>query len=759
MGGKGIVTSFKDYAESIINTVREPLIALDQDLRVVSVSRSFYAVFKVKSEDTLGQLIYDLGNKQWDIPKLRELLETILPEKTSFDNYEVEHNFTIIGWRTMLLNARQIEQALGKERIILLAIEDITERRQMEDQLAESEMRYRRIFETAKDGIVLLEKNAGHIVQANQAVEKMLGYSETDVTGKKLQDIGIPLDMDNFPLIMQSLDKNGILNYEDVMVKSRSGEDVTTDIYMVDRAKLVQCNIRDVSERKLAEAVLDAEKNFIENALNTLKDVFFVSDLEGRLLRWNKAIREVTGYLDMEIDLMQVSDFFRNGDAERITEAMQATIKAGSTGVEALFVSKDGRGISYDFNVALLSDAHGQPIGFSGVGRDITERNKLEAQLLHSQKMEAVGTLAGGVAHDFNNLLNVIMGYGSMIMEKMEDNGPSKKYMNEVLIATDMAANLTKRLLLFSRKQLVEVKTVHLNEIIAGLQQMLVRVIRENIEFKLDLADVPLILQADAGQIEQVLINLTANAKDVMPEGGRLTISTGIADIDDEYIAAYGYGKPGKYALITVADTGHGMDAETQMRIFEPFFTTKGIGEGTGLGLAISYGIIKQHGGYIKVCSEPGYGTSFKIYLPLCDGAASPGMKSETGDVAIVGGNETILVAEDNIPLMKLTKITLESYGYTVIPAVDGEDAIAKFMKNKERISLLLLDLIMPKKNGKEVYDVISKVCPGTKAVFTSGYTMDIIKTDALTAAGLDFIHKPYKPRDLLLLVRNVLDK
>ncbi|MDT8336134.1 MAG: ATP-binding protein, partial [Desulfurivibrionaceae bacterium] len=197
----------------------------------------------------------------------------------------------------------------------------------------------------------------------------------------------------------------------------------------------------------------------------------------------------------------------------------------------------------------------------------------------------------------------------------MEDNGPAKKYMNEVLIAADMAANLTNRLLLFSRKQLVEVKTVHLNEIITGLQQMLVRVIRENIEFKLDLADVPLILQADAGQIEQVLINLTANAKDVMPEGGRLTISTGIEEIDEEYIEAYGYGKPGKYALITVADTGFGMDAETQTRIFEPFFTTKGIGEGTGLGLAISYGIIKQHGGYIKVYSEPGYGTSFKIYL------------------------------------------------------------------------------------------------------------------------------------------------
>ena len=236
--------------------MREPLISLDQDLRVVTVSRSFYDLFKVKPEETVGQPIYDLGNKQWDIPKLRELLETILPEKTSFDGYEVEHDFATIGRRVMLLNARQIERSMGKERIILLAIEDITERSQLEDLLEESELRFRRLFETATDGIVLLEKREGHIVQANPAAVEMLGYPEAEHIGKMLEDIGVPLDMTDFPAIMESLDKSGILNYDDVPVKTKSGQNIYADIYMVDRADLAQCNIRDITNRKKAEQVL-----------------------------------------------------------------------------------------------------------------------------------------------------------------------------------------------------------------------------------------------------------------------------------------------------------------------------------------------------------------------------------------------------------------------------------------------------------------------------------------------------------------------
>jgi CheY-like chemotaxis protein len=247
-------------------------------------------------------------------------------------------------------------------------------------------------------------------------------------------------------------------------------------------------------------------------------------------------------------------------------------------------------------------------------------------------------------------------------------------------------------------------------------------------------------------------------SSDAMPEGGRLTLSTGLQELDEEFVAAYGYGTPGRYALITVADTGCGMDAETQKNIFEPFYTTKGIGEGTGLGLAISYGIIRRYNGYIKVYSELGKGSVFKIYLPLIAATAAV-EKTIVATASVKGGNETILVAEDDASLRKLSRIVLESYGYTVIVAEDGEDAIIKFMENREKISLCLIDIIMPKKNGKEVGEAISKMSPRTKILFASGYTMDIIMTKELTESGFDFIHKPVQPRDLLKKVREILDR
>ncbi|MBU0674460.1 MAG: response regulator [Proteobacteria bacterium] len=404
-----------------------------------------------------------------------------------------------------------------------------------------------------------------------------------------------------------------------------------------------------------------------------------------------------------------------------------------------------------------LRDFQGNIVSVIEVIRDVTEQKKLESQLLHAQKMEAVGTLAGGIAHDFNNILNVIMGYSNMVEDTLAADSPAREDMHEVLVAADRAADLTKRLLLFSRKEPADVKPTNINELILGLQKMLVRVIRESIEFHLDLTDTPLIVSADTGQIEQVLINLASNAKDVMQEGGRLLITTGLEEIDEAYVAAYRYGRPGRYALITVSDTGQGMDKETQQKIFEPFFTTKGVGKGTGLGLAISYGIIKQHNGYIKVYSEPGEGTVFKIFLPLCDEAALD--EKPEGVEPVKGGHETILVAEDDAALRELSRRILEAFGYRVITAADGEEAIAKFLENRERINLVLLDMIMPKKNGKEVGEAIRTVSPKIRILFASGYTSEIISNKELLEGSFDFIQKPYQSKSLLLKVREVLDK
>jgi signal transduction histidine kinase len=589
----------------------------------------------------------------------------------------------------------------------------------------------------------------------------MFGYSEADYVGKNLSDIGVPINVNDFSVILKDLDMHGILNYEDVPVKTKFGQYVDTDIYMVDKTQLVQCNIRDVSERKQARQELQLalvraheEATRAEAVMASMGEGLSIQNADYIITYQNKVLKDLIG------DHVGENYFtaYEKQDQASENTPLKSAFRDGGVHRGTTTVVVDNETKYHEITASPLRDIDGDIVAVIEVVRDVSEHKKLEVQLLHSQKMEAVGTLAGGIAHDFNNILNVIMGYGSMIMDKLDDSSPSKEHMKEVLVAADMAANLTKRLLFFSRKQIVEMKPANLNDLILGLKQMLLRVIRENIDFRLNLAETPMILQADTGQIEQVLINLVSNAKDVMPEGGRLTIGTGLEVLNDEYAATYGCDKPGKYALITVADTGQGIDAEIQKRIFEPFFTTKGLVKGTGLGLAISYGIIKQHGGNIIVESDPGHGTVFKIYLPISEKVASSDIKTEEG-LLVMGGSETILVAEDNMSLMQLSRIMLESFGYKVITAKDGEEAVTKFTENRERISLLVLDMVMPKKNGREVFELINNIRPGMKVIFTSGYSMDAPATDELTTTGFDYINKPFKSSDLLTKVREVLDR
>ena len=385
------------------------------------------------------------------------------------------------------------------------------------------------------------------------------------------------------------------------------------------------------------------------------------------------------------------------------------------------------------------------------------EKEELEEKLRHSQKMEAIGTLAGGVAHDFNNILMAINGYGTLIQIELEEGSKLWSYADQIVKAGDRAANLTHRLLAFTRKQIIAPRPIIIDEIITNIEKMLVRLITEDVELRLNLDATDAVVVVDPGQLDQVLINLVANARDAMPQGGTINITTGIVTLEDDFVKRHDQENAGEYVLVTVSDNGAGMTENIMGRIFDPFFTTKEVGKGTGLGLSMVYGIVKQHNGIIEVDSEVGKGSSFRIYLPLFKPAVQE-QQTKT-PVFFPGNRETILVAEDDAAVMGLLKGLLENSGYNVITATNGEDAVKQFIKYQDKITLLLLDVIMPKKNGREVYSEIIGMRPDIKALFISGYTSDVIDWKGALQEGINLIPKPVRPDELLTKLGELLMK
>ncbi|NOZ68932.1 MAG: response regulator [Deferribacteres bacterium] len=385
------------------------------------------------------------------------------------------------------------------------------------------------------------------------------------------------------------------------------------------------------------------------------------------------------------------------------------------------------------------------------------EKQQLEEQLRHSQKMEAIGTLAGGIAHDFNNTLSTILGYAHLLQKRIDKEDPASRYLDHLLSSARKAAVFIQSLLTFSRKEVYNPSPENLNDIIRNAKGILERFLGEDIDLKVELSEEDLIIMTDAGQIDQVLMNLATNARDAMPEGGSLTITTSSAEPDKKFLLSSGGEQRGRFAMITVTDTGRGMDEHVKERIFDPFFTTKEIGRGTGLGLSMVYGIVKQHKGYIDVITKPGMGTTFKIYLPL---SGPVDEKKETETLTMPRrGSETVLVAEDDEDLRRLTAVILEKNGYNVIEAVNGEDAVRKFMEKKDEVEFLLLDVVMPVKNGREAYEEIKTIKPGIKVLFTSGYSIEELNRKGVYEEGINFLSKPLLAEKLVRKIREMLDK
>jgi len=522
-------------------------------------------------------------------------------------------------------------------------------------------------------------------------------------------------------------------------------------------AQLTDANMQLQNElvvRQRAERALAESEYLYRTIFETTGNANLIVGSDDVVIMVNTAFEKLSGYTRPEVEgKRKWTDFFAPDMLDQMRhyrEQRKISTAGVPLGYETRFVTKSG-----SFSDVYISTANVPDSSLSVASiLDLTDFKHLEAQLYQSQKIEAIGQLAGGVAHDFNNILTAIIGYASLLRMNMAADNPMKTYADSVLTSAERAAHLTQGLLAFSRKQVIAPKPIKLNTVITNVERLLVRLIGEHIELKTAYDAEDITVFADAGQIEQVLMNLATNARDSMKDGGTFSITT--EQVDDSAAGKGVPGKPGKYALVTVSDTGGGMDEETAEHIFEPFFTTKGVGEGTGLGLSIVYGIIKQHNGYIEVQSEPGKGTAFRVYLPL--------IKSEVAEIQPrrveqpMGGTETILLAEDDTQSRALIREVLERFGYTIIEAVDGEDAIGKFAEEKDRISLIILDVIMPKKDGRTTYGRIKEIDPGMKALFMSGYTADIIHRKGIYEDNLNFLSKPVLPYDLAMKVREILD-
>jgi len=494
-------------------------------------------------------------------------------------------------------------------------------------------------------------------------------------------------------------------------------------------------------------------------------DMIAVVDTKGRRLYNSPAYQRILGYSPEELKTTSAFDQIHPDDRQRVMEAAEEAKRTGhGRRVEYRIRHKDGTWRILESTASVIRDTKGEAEKLVVVNRDITERKRAEEalresekQLRQAQKMEAVGRLSGGIAHDFNNLLGVIIGYSEHLETRLGQNDPHRKSIEEIKKAGQRAASLIRQLLAFSRQQMLEPKVLDLNAIVADVAKMLRRLIGEDIELTTALDPALGRMKADQGQIMQVIMNLAVNSRDAMPEGGKLTIETSNVELDETFVHHSPYVQPGQYVLLAVSDTGMGMDAETQAHIFEPFFTTKELGKGTGLGLATVYGVVKQSGGYIWVCSEPGQGATFKVYLPRVDEPVQE-TRRETRPAKSSQGSETILLVEDEQSLRTLTRDVLVESGYSVLDAESGAQAVEIAQSHPGPIHLLLTDVVMPGMNGPAVVEKLAVTRPDMRVLYMSGYTDRAIDQHGMLGSGSFLVQKPYTRDNLNRKVREVLD-
>jgi two-component system cell cycle sensor histidine kinase/response regulator CckA len=548
------------------------------------------------------------------------------------------------------------------------------------------------------------------------------------------------------------------------LVRDAAGQPIEAIGYWIDITDRHEAEdaLRDSRARMHAsEAALRDQEERFRLAARATNDVIYDWNLVTNAVSWGEGVTTVLGYPPEEVDEDASWWSTRIGpeDHDRVVREVEDVIAGGgqSWSGEYAFRKRDGTLARFLDRGYLVRGPDGQPLRIVGAMMDMTHRHTLEQQLRQAQKMEAIGRLAGGVAHDFNNLLSVIGGYASIVLRRLPPEDPLRAKVEQITRATDRAAALTGQLLAFGRKQVIQPRVLGLDELVAGMAEMLRRLIGENVELVIRRSPSAVHVCADGSQLEQVVMNLAINARDAMPRGGRLTITTRTAEIDEAFARNHAGARPGSYVALDVSDTGTGMDPEAQAHVFEPFFTTKGVGKGTGLGLATVYGIVKQHEGYIRIETAQGRGTTFAVYIPRARPSDEVSADTPVPPPKAEGGGETVLLVEDDAALRDLAVEMLEQAGYVVLAAADAPRAMEIAATHAGTIGLLVTDVIMPGRSGRDLARTLVAARPGIKVLYVSGYTDDIIAPHGVLEPGLDFLPKPFDPDTLVSKVREVL--
>ncbi|WP_191966227.1 hybrid sensor histidine kinase/response regulator [Oryzomonas japonica] len=629
--------------------------------------------------------------------------------------------------------------------------------------LQDSEKRYRRLFESAKDGILILDADSGKVVDVNPFLIRLLGYSYEEICGKYIWEVGKFKDIAASREAFRVLQDNEYIRYEDLPLKACDGKPISVEfvsnVYLVDGGKVIQCNIRDITARKRVEKALAESEAKTRSILDNIAIGVALINPEMELLELNRQMREWFP----AIDLGQRSicyHAFNEPPLDAVCDdcPTQKTLRDGLVheGTTKKHQTHRGGVRNYRIVSSPILSSSGEVEAVIELVEDITEKLSLESQFRQSQKMEAVGLLAGGVAHDYNNMLSVILGQTELAMNKVDPDQPLHANLEEIFKAAQRSTDITRQLLAFARKQTIMPVVFDLNQNVESMITMLRRLMGEDI----DLAWLPekglCPVMMDPVQVNQILANLCVNARDAIDDVGKVTIETEYAYFDEAYCAQHAGFLVGDYVLLAVSDDGYGMDKETLGQIFEPFFTSKELGHGTGLGLSTVYGIVKQNNGFINVYSEPGKGTTFRIYLPRY---ADQAVVSPRGKKAQIprGHGETVLVVEDEPAILTVEKMMLEELGYRVLVAGAPGEAVALFEEHACEIHLVITDVVMPDMNGRDLAKRLLSLYPGVKILFMSGYTADVIAHRGVLDEGVNFIQKPFSMKDLAVKVQEAL--